>query len=119
MQPQCGFSYKVLSMLNEVGANYEVLDVLDEQYNPGLREAIKEYSQWPTIPQVTRYCAISMSQMCRQDCCDQSAVSLYVFPSLHMQQHAAQCCIFRDGNAQGKCSRGRIPVLLDGHLNDV
>ena len=51
-QPQCGFSYKVLSMLNELGANYEVLNVLDETYNPGLREAIKEYSQWPTIPQV-------------------------------------------------------------------
>ena len=51
-QPQCGFSYKVLSMLNELGANYEVLNVLDEVYNPGLREAIKEYSQWPTIPQV-------------------------------------------------------------------
>lgn len=53
-QPQCGFSYKVLSMLNELGANYEVLNVLDEVYNPGLREAIKEYSQWPTIPQVCR-----------------------------------------------------------------
>ncbi len=51
-QPQCGFSYKVLSMLNELGASYEVLNVLDEVYNPGLREAIKEYSQWPTIPQV-------------------------------------------------------------------
>jgi len=51
-QPQCGFSYKVLSMLNEVGADYEVLNVLDEQYNPGLREAIKTYSQWPTIPQL-------------------------------------------------------------------
>lgn len=51
-QPQCGFSYKVLSTLNELGANYEVLNVLDEVHNPGLREAIKEYSQWPTIPQV-------------------------------------------------------------------
>ena len=52
-QPQCGFSYKVLSTLNELGADYEVLNVLDEVHNPGLREAIKEYSQWPTIPQVT------------------------------------------------------------------
>ena len=51
-QPQCGFSYKVLSTLNELGADYEVLNVLDEVHNPGLREAIKEYSQWPTIPQV-------------------------------------------------------------------
>ena len=52
-EPACGFSYKVLSMLTEVnGTEFEVVNVLDEVYNPGLREAIKEYSQWPTIPQV-------------------------------------------------------------------
>eukprot|EP00884_Botryococcus_braunii_P017146 jgi/Botrbrau1/4114/Bobra.152_3s0061.1 len=51
-QPQCGFSHKVLTILNEVGADYDVVNVLDEVYNPGLREAIKAYSQWPTIPQV-------------------------------------------------------------------
>ncbi|KAL3138746.1 hypothetical protein ABBQ32_005591 [Trebouxia sp. C0010 RCD-2024] len=51
-QPQCGFSFKVLTMLNEARADYEVVDVLDEQYNPGVREAIKTYSQWPTIPQL-------------------------------------------------------------------
>ncbi len=50
--PQCGFSHKVLSLLNECGADYEVVNVLDEQYNPGVRDAIKAYSQWPTIPQV-------------------------------------------------------------------
>lgn len=52
-QPQCGFSFKVLTLLNEARTDYEVVDVLDEQYNPGVREAIKTYSQWPTIPQVT------------------------------------------------------------------
>ena len=52
-QPQCGFSYKVLTMLNEARTDYEVVNVLDEQYNPGVREAIKSYSQWPTIPQVS------------------------------------------------------------------
>ncbi|KAK9917391.1 hypothetical protein WJX75_003849 [Coccomyxa subellipsoidea] len=51
-QPQCGFSHKVLSILNEVCAPFEVVNVLDETYNPGLREAIKSYSQWPTIPQL-------------------------------------------------------------------
>lgn len=51
-QPQCGFSFKVLTLLNEARTDYEVVDVLDEQYNPGVREAIKTYSQWPTIPQV-------------------------------------------------------------------
>ena len=38
-------------MLNEAGVDYELVNVLDETYNPGLRDAIKNYSQWPTIPQ--------------------------------------------------------------------
>ncbi|KAL3700523.1 hypothetical protein R1sor_018545 [Riccia sorocarpa] len=50
--PQCGFSHRVLTILNEVGVDYEVVNVLDEHHNPGLREAIKQYSQWPTIPQI-------------------------------------------------------------------
>mmetsp|Transcript_23376 Transcript_23376/g.59840 ORF Transcript_23376/g.59840 Transcript_23376/m.59840 type:complete len:280 (-) Transcript_23376:537-1376(-) len=51
-QPQCGFSHKMLTILNTLKAEYEVVNVLDEVYNPGLREAIKNYSQWPTIPQL-------------------------------------------------------------------
>lgn len=50
--PRCGFSHRVLTILNEQGVDYEVLNVLDEDHNPGLREAIKKYSQWPTIPQL-------------------------------------------------------------------
>lgn len=50
--PQCGFSHRVLTILNENGVDFEVVNVLDEHYNPGLREAIKQYSQWPTIPQL-------------------------------------------------------------------
>eukprot|EP00879_Flechtneria_rotunda_P008671 GHRR01009084.1.p1 GENE.GHRR01009084.1~~GHRR01009084.1.p1 ORF type:complete len:268 (+),score=84.85 GHRR01009084.1:304-1107(+) len=50
--PQCGFSYKMLTILNELKTDYEVVNVLDDFYNPGLREAIKQYSQWPTIPQL-------------------------------------------------------------------
>lgn len=50
--PQCGFSHRVLSILNEHGADYEVVNVLDDHFNPGLREAIKVYSNWPTIPQL-------------------------------------------------------------------
>ena len=34
------------------GSDFEVVNVLDEQYNPGLRDTIKSYSQWPTIPQL-------------------------------------------------------------------
>ncbi|KAK9820835.1 hypothetical protein WJX81_001306 [Elliptochloris bilobata] len=50
--PQCGFSHRVMSLLTEVGAPFDAVNVLDETYNPGLRDAIKAYSQWPTIPQV-------------------------------------------------------------------
>ena len=50
--PQCGFSHRVMSLLTEAGAPFDVVNVLDETYNPGLRDAIKAYSQWPTIPQV-------------------------------------------------------------------
>ena len=64
-QPQCGFSYKVLSMLTELRADFEVVNVLDEQFNPGVRDAIKEYSQWPTIPQV---CDIHCSSLQRCWC---------------------------------------------------
>ncbi|KAG2493944.1 hypothetical protein HYH03_007874 [Edaphochlamys debaryana] len=51
-QPQCGFSFRVLQMLNTLKADYEVVNVLDEYHNPGLRDAVKNYSQWPTIPQL-------------------------------------------------------------------
>jgi Grx4 family monothiol glutaredoxin len=51
-QPQCGFSHQMLLTLNAVNVEYQVVNVLDEVYNPGLRDAIKEYSQWPTIPQL-------------------------------------------------------------------
>lgn len=51
-EPQCGFSYNTVQLLNESRADYDVVNVLDEEHNPGLREAIKEFSQWPTIPQL-------------------------------------------------------------------
>lgn len=50
--PQCGFSHRVLTILNEHGIDYESVNVLDEEHNSGLREALKVYSQWPTIPQI-------------------------------------------------------------------
>ena len=66
--PQCGFSYKVLTMLNEARSDYEVVNVLDEQFNPGVREAIKSYSQWPTIPQVCLSPGILQTQNCMAAC---------------------------------------------------
>lgn len=47
--PQCGFSSQVVQILNKLLPNYETVDVLD---SPELRDGIKEFSRWPTIPQL-------------------------------------------------------------------
>jgi monothiol glutaredoxin len=47
--PQCGFSAQVVQILDEHLSSYETVDVLR---SPELREGIKEFSQWPTIPQL-------------------------------------------------------------------
>jgi len=49
MMPQCGFSNNVVQILNSLGMNFETFDVLSDME---VRQAIKEYSNWPTIPQV-------------------------------------------------------------------
>lgn len=50
--PMCGFSQKVIGILESQGVDYESVDVLDEEYNNGLRETLKKYSNWPTFPQI-------------------------------------------------------------------
>ncbi len=47
--PQCGFSAAVVQVLSHLGVKFKGIDVLTD---PGLREGIKEYSNWPTIPQL-------------------------------------------------------------------
>jgi len=47
--PQCGFSSMVSQVLNHIGVEFKGVDVLAE---PSLREGIKEFSDWPTIPQL-------------------------------------------------------------------
>lgn len=47
--PQCGFSNNVVQILNSLGVPYETVNVLDDYE---IRQGIKEYSNWPTIPQV-------------------------------------------------------------------
>ena len=47
--PQCGFSNNVVQILNILGVTYETYDVLED---PEIRQGIKDYSNWPTIPQV-------------------------------------------------------------------
>ncbi|XP_030537308.1 bifunctional monothiol glutaredoxin-S16, chloroplastic [Rhodamnia argentea] len=50
--PMCGFSQRVIGILESEGVDYESVDVLDEEYNCGLRETLKKYTNWPTFPQV-------------------------------------------------------------------
>ena len=47
--PQCGFSAAVVGVLNHLGVNYKTSNVLQDQ---DIREGIKEFSDWPTIPQL-------------------------------------------------------------------
>lgn len=49
LMPQCGFSNNAVQILNQLGISYETFDVLSD---PEVRQGIKEYSTWPTIPQV-------------------------------------------------------------------
>ena len=47
--PQCGFSSRAIAILDRLGATYETVDVLQD---PEIRAGIKEFSDWPTVPQL-------------------------------------------------------------------
>ena len=47
--PQCGFSAQAVQILGILGAKFKGVDVLAD---PGLRQGIKDFSNWPTIPQL-------------------------------------------------------------------
>ena len=47
--PQCGFSAQAVQILGMLGVTFKGVDVLAD---PGLRQGIKDYSNWPTIPQL-------------------------------------------------------------------
>ena len=49
LMPQCGFSNNVVQILNALGMSFETFDVLSDME---IRQGIKDYSNWPTIPQV-------------------------------------------------------------------
>ena len=49
VMPMCGFSGRVVDVLEDIGADFETRDVLTD---PALRIAIKEFSDWPTLPQL-------------------------------------------------------------------
>ena len=47
--PQCGFSSRAIAILNHIGVEFDSVDVLQDQ---GIRQGIKTFSDWPTIPQL-------------------------------------------------------------------
>lgn len=47
--PQCGFSSRAVAILNHLNAEFDSVDVLQDQ---GVRQGIKAFSDWPTIPQL-------------------------------------------------------------------
>lgn len=47
--PQCGFSSRAVAILDHAGTDFETVDVLQDQE---IRQGIKDYSDWPTIPQL-------------------------------------------------------------------
>jgi len=49
LMPQCGFSNNVVQILNSLGVPFETFDVLSDME---VRQGIKDFSNWPTIPQV-------------------------------------------------------------------
>ena len=49
LMPQCGFSNNVVQILTALGMSFETFDVLSDME---IRQGIKDYSNWPTIPQV-------------------------------------------------------------------
>ncbi len=49
MFPQCGFSARAVGILQHAGAKFETVDVLADA---DIRQGVKDYSNWPTIPQL-------------------------------------------------------------------
>ena len=47
--PQCGFSSRAVAILDHLGVGFETVDVLQD---PEIRDGIKQYSDWPTVPQL-------------------------------------------------------------------
>ena len=47
--PQCGFSSRAVAILDHLGVAYQTVDVLQD---PEIRQGIKAYSDWPTVPQL-------------------------------------------------------------------
>ncbi len=49
LMPMCGFSAAVVQVLNQLGVTFKDVNVLED---PDIRQGIKDYANWPTIPQL-------------------------------------------------------------------
>jgi len=49
-EPRCGFSRQIVALLNELKAEFKTFDILNDEQ---VRQGLKEYSKWPTYPQVS------------------------------------------------------------------
>ena len=47
--PQCGFSARVVDVLDDLGVKFNTVDILSD---PEIRQGVKEYANWPTFPQL-------------------------------------------------------------------
>ncbi len=47
--PMCGFSGQVVQILSKLGVEFSTVNILDD---PAIRQGMKEYSEWPTFPQL-------------------------------------------------------------------
>lgn len=51
-EPDCGFSHRMVNVLNDLAVDFDTVNVLDDYYNPNLLYVLKDFSDWPTIPQL-------------------------------------------------------------------
>ena len=51
-EPDCGFSHRVVNVLHDLSIDFDTVNVLDDYYNPNILFVLKDFSDWPTIPQL-------------------------------------------------------------------
>ena len=97
--PQCGFSSRAIAILDRLGAKYETVDVLQD---PEIRAGIKDYSDWPTVPQL----------YVKGEFVGGSDIMMEMFESGELQQMvgAERLISSRHEMRKGRCSRTREPL---------
>ena len=115
--PQCGFSSRAVAILDHLGVPFETVDVLQDQE---IRAGIKEYSDWPTVPQL----------YVKGEFVGGSDIMMEMFESGELQQLIGEAgdpiaplscrgprkepppsCIAQPKTKRGRRTRTRIPLL--------